>query len=130
MKKILIFLLLLPVFFGGGPAPSFDQFISAFVKDYHELHIPGFTFDFREYFTSIPSAEDLQRQRKLFERNAKGIMAFDELSLEPGKRKLFLQLRYEIEFNLQRISLEEKWVKAGRKIPESSLHDLDDRSEE
>lgn len=126
MKKQLLLLMIYPVLvFGESPAASFGDFLKSFVTEYNKLEIPGFTFSYQEYFSSIPSVESLQRQKEFFERTRNALTQFGNARLTNTERKQLLQLSYEIDFNLQRIGLESQWVETGRKIPGGGLHELD-----
>lgn len=130
MKRLILLLILLPVFVSGkAKEPSFRDFLASFVTEYSKLGIPGFTFSYQEYFSSIPSTGSLQKQKEFFERAQNALTQFGNNSLNKTERNQLLQLSYEVDFNLQRIGLERQWVEAGRKIPGGGLHELDNFTE-
>lgn len=113
----------------AAPALSFRDFVKQFAAEYGTLEVPGFTLDYREYFTAIPSAEQLEKQKRFFENEKSGLNVYKRDALKREERLEYDQLAYEIEFNLRRIRLETEWVKNGRKVPLSGLHELPDYKE-
>jgi uncharacterized protein (DUF885 family) len=123
LKTGIVFVILV-LLFSGFTSITFPVFVAKFIKDYEHLHIPGFTFDYREYFSSIPSGENLVLQHDFFDKKKEELKSYDRSKLDRKQRAIYDNLAYEIEFNLQRILLEKDWVRDGRKIPAGGLHEL------
>lgn len=129
MKKGLLILFAV-LFLGGKPGDTpFMQALKNFIQDYRKLDIPPFTFDYTEYFSSIPPAEQLQKQKTFFEKQKAIFAGLKPVEAKGPERLSFLQVLYEINFNLQRIKLEEEWVKSGRNMPSGGLHSLNNYKE-
>lgn len=110
--------------FSGFTSITFPVFVARFIKDYERLHVPGFNFDYRDYFSSIASGEDLVAQEKFFDKKKEELRTYNRQKLDNKQRIIYDNLVYEIEFNFQRIRLEKEWVRDGRKIPVGGLHEL------
>lgn len=105
--------------------PSFKEFLKSFVTEYSALGIPEFTFSYQQYFSSIPSTGSLQKQKEFFKRTQETLKQFAKAKLTLADQSKYMQLLYEVDFNLQRIGLEGQWISGGRKIPGGGLHELD-----
>jgi uncharacterized protein (DUF885 family) len=123
-SKLLIIGLGLLCFSAKNPPKPFAAVLENFLKGYNDLGLPDFTFDYRDYFSSIPSEEQLARQQKFFEGFKQEATAFKREHLSTADKIRYDHLLYELDFNLQRLNLESEWVKDGRKIPLSGLHQL------
>lgn len=127
MKRITITILFL---YHGITAFSnnreFNVFINQFSHELVQLNIPEITYDYRDYFSQIPSNENLDQQMEFFSQQKKLLLGFNTQKLSQSNRIIFDHVLYEIDFNLNRISLELKWVKDGRKIPAGGLYSLTD----
>ena len=111
--------------FGHASAQaSFQSFVDAFVADYQKLDLPPFTYDYRDYFNSIPGVETLNAQEDFFRYVESGLRAFNQTSLQAGDRTTFNHIAYETSFNLERIALEKAWINAGRNVPTGGLSQL------
>jgi uncharacterized protein (DUF885 family) len=102
-------------------AQSFDQLCSDFVSSYNKLGIPGTDLDYKVNFKNIGGDEDLKKQEVFFREQEEKFKACAALKLNSEKTLRLKQIRYEIELNEERISLEKGWIKAGRPIPEKGL---------
>ncbi len=110
-------------------ASPFKTFLDDFVAGYKLLPIPDLTYDYRDYFSAIPSMEALEKQEDFFAKEKEGAAAYTPDAMPLADRIEFEQMQYEITFNLQRIALEKKWVQQGRHIPVGGLHELPDHEE-
>jgi Tol biopolymer transport system component len=125
MKRQILFALLFPVLtFGKTQNPAFREFLVSFVTEYNALQIPAFTFDYKEYFSSIPSTESLGKQKEFFKKTKKALVQFKDEKLTGPDQAKFMQISYEVTFNLRRIELEQQWVGTGRKMSDGGLHEL------
>src|SRR5579872_3866205 len=98
-------------------ATPFKTFLDDFVAGYKQLPIPDFTYDYRDYFSAIPSMDVLEKQEEFFTKEKEGAAAYSPDAMPLAERIDYEQLQYEIAFNLQRVALEKKWVRQGRHIP-------------
>ena len=125
VRKVFLSLLLGMVFLSGSYASKpFAVFEKEFIHGYIELNIPGPTYDYREYFNSIPGLELLTKQEHFFLDQKSALGNYNRNLLKPEEIIAYDQVQYETDFNLQRISLEKEWISKGRKIPSQGLHEL------
>ncbi|HYD21358.1 MAG TPA: DUF885 domain-containing protein [Flavipsychrobacter sp.] len=124
MRKQFFIALLLVAITGKAAVPAFQTFVSSFVVGYRELHIPEIGYGYRDYFTAIPGAEQLDRQEAFFKKYEEGLAAYKRAKLSIPDRVVYDHLAYEVAFNLQRIKLEKEWVAAGREMPQGGLSGL------
>jgi len=110
--------------FFSGTSPSFSDFRAGFIVGYNALSIPGLAYDYHEYFQSIPSEEALKQQQQFFIKEQSLLQDYDRALLKSKELIDYDHIRYEVDFNLQRISLEQQWLGEGRKIPSGGLHEL------
>jgi len=119
------FCLCLPLFLGGKEKDDdFKNLCDSFYKGYKELSIPETAFDYHDYFNNIPGTEQLQKQEIFFKNQADRLSAINKGGLSNEEKLYYEHLHYEIDINLDRISLEKQWVQAGRKIPEGGIYTL------
>ena len=112
------------LFAGAAPTAMFAAFVSDFTSGYRKLQIPGIAYDYREYFSAVPSAESLLQQDNFFRKQNEQLLAFDRTSLHKKELIQYDHLRYEIDFNRERTRLENAWVADGRMIPARGLYGL------
>ncbi len=125
-SNVIFSVCLILLFTGHTKDNVFQKFIEDFAGNYLKLNIPGTQYDYREYFSTIPSVENIEYQEDFFNREKSALNRFQRAKLDISEQIIFDHLRFEIDFNLQRISLEKSWIRDGRKIPQSGLHDLPD----
>lgn len=102
----------------------FSAFVTEFASGYEKLNLPEMAYDYREYFNSIPSPEEINRQEMFFKSEADKLKLYDPEKLKEAERVTYDHLNYEIAFNLQRTRLEKLWVNDGRIVPVGGLHSL------
>ncbi len=127
LKRFLVLLLLLLAglqVYATKPGISYVE--QLFINGYNKFGLPVTEYDYRRYFASIPSAEQLQQQRAFFMQLDSVSALVDTSGLKPRQRLHLETMRYEAAFNLRRLELEQSWVEAGRKAPLNGLHDLPD----
>ena len=73
MRKQFFIVLLLVATTGKAAVPAFQTFVFSFVAGYRELHIPEIGYGYRDYFTAIPGAEQLDRQEAFFKKYEEGM---------------------------------------------------------
>lgn len=110
--------------FFSGKSPSFSDFRAGFITGYNDLSLPELAYDYHEYFQSIPSEEALKQQQHFFIKEQSLLKDYDRSSLKSKELIDYDHISYEVDFNLQRISLEQQWIGEGRKIPSGGLHEL------
>lgn len=106
------------------PAQSFEQFKKEFIDGYTSLNLPAINYGYRDYFSTIPSQQQLQKQRVFFTGIEKALPSIKENGLSPVQKNEFRAIAYEAHFNLKRVALEEAWVANGRGIPLNGLYTL------
>lgn len=127
-SKMFILTIILPILLSGqNKTDLFLSFITAFHEKYIQMNIPSFEYDYRNYFNSISSMENLNNQEEFFIGVKSDLYGYSKDMLKSEERIIYDHLDYEIKFNLQRISLEKLWVKDGRKIPVAGLYELENR---
>lgn len=127
ISKIIYSILLWLLFFSGSAvSPSFEKFIARFCQEYIQLNIPELDYDYRYYYSSIPSSENLKTQEEFFKEMKVELSGFRRDRLSMYEKIIYDHLVYEIELNHRRIVLENKWVSEGRIIPAGGLHSLPD----
>lgn len=101
---------------------SFDAFCKDFVAGYNELHLPQLELSYVSGLEHIGSAADVRKQLDFFTKIKAGLSAFkaDQLT---GSEKIDYQLiSYETGLNLERIALEQDWLKnKPASIPASGI---------
>jgi uncharacterized protein (DUF885 family) len=113
--------------FSGKPADTaFVRYKAEFIRGYLQLHIPEVEYDYRNYFTSIPSEIALEQQEQFFREQSSRLNRIDQSKLSTTETTEYEHLLYELSFNLYRIELEKNWVKEGRNIPEGGLSQMKD----
>lgn len=104
--------------------PNFSDFMKNFAAGYEALEIPAFTLDAKEYFNAIPNLEKLQKQEVFFKQQQKELAVFHQKKLQKPENLYFAHLKYEIDLNLRRVTLEKDWVEKGRNVPVNGLHEM------
>lgn len=127
LRWILICTAALLCAFGSRSAQDFDALLKAFIAGYRELDVQHAPYDYREYFSVIRDEAALARQAEFFTRQKDAQQAIDRGLLSQEDQLRFDHLRYETDFNLERIRLERQWVRDGRHLPASGLYGLKDR---
>ena len=93
-----------------------------FAIDYEKQQIPDFGFDYKANFRNIPNLEKIASQKQFFERYTKELQQTDRQVLRGATRYDYDQLQYELNLNLERLRLEEKFRKGKEQtIPETGL---------
>ena len=108
---------------------KFSIFIANFNAGYNKLNIPDLEYDYKTYFNAIPDTINLNTQEAFFRDVQTKLPTLNYNSLKERDKLHYDQLVYECNFNLERIALEKKWVKAGRNIPVGGLHGLADNKD-
>lgn len=108
----------------GNDKQNFSQFILQFSQQYQALKIPDLQFDYKNYFENIPDTPSLSAQEHFFRKELTGLVHFDYKALDERAELHYDQLKYECDYNLQRIALEKDWVINGRNIPVGGLHSI------
>jgi uncharacterized protein (DUF885 family) len=90
---------------------KFDQFSAKFVSGYQSLHIPDLELSYVSGLQHIGSAANVQKQIDFFT-SVKSRLSFYKSKDLKSSQKLDLGLiQYETNLNLQRLALEQQWVK-------------------
>jgi hypothetical protein len=81
-------------------------------------------YDYTAYFRNIPGKEHLQAQMDLFMKGSRSLSGYRREQLSDKDKVVYDHLSYEITINIERIRLEQEWVKNGRNIPGEGLSKL------
>ncbi len=115
------------LFFQGNNGPeSLEDFKRQFATGYAGLPIPEMQYDYHDYFASIPSISSVRTQKDFFLEQNKRLQSIAKKHLSFAERLDYFHIKFEIDFNLNRLNLEEAWIGKGRKIPENGLSSLPD----
>ncbi|MGN6178870.1 MAG: DUF885 domain-containing protein [Mucilaginibacter sp.] len=89
---------------------NFSAFEDKFVKEYTALKIPGLELPYVSDIKDIKSADSVDKEIHFFNAAKKKLAGFTAASLNPVQQQDYLQIRYETDMNLQRLSLEKQWL--------------------
>ncbi|MBP6391028.1 MAG: DUF885 domain-containing protein [Flavobacteriales bacterium] len=123
-RTVVVFGAIAVVHLSARVPPTFDSFAKEFTARYAAMDLEHFTLDMRERLASVPEADVLALQERFFLEQRSSLGAFDRTSLDVPQRLLFDLIAYEVDFQQQRIALEQRWLKAGRPMPVHGLHDM------
>ncbi|HRH36984.1 MAG TPA: hypothetical protein PK760_01480, partial [Flavobacteriales bacterium] len=127
VRVLLLVLLALP-HWSATPAPSFADFASSFATGYAAVAPEPFAMDFHERLKRVPDSVHSAEEARFFQEQQAVLNTFDRTKLTGDERLLYDLITYEIDYQQQRIALEQAWMKAGRPMPERSLHELPDHA--
>jgi uncharacterized protein (DUF885 family) len=111
--KILFFVLvtsLFPLLTFAQPQ-KFDEFSKKFVSGYQSLHIPDLDLSYVSGLQHIRSADSIQRQLDFFRSVQKELPSYKTEALNSSQKTDYDLITYETDLNLQRLALEQEWVK-------------------
>ena len=103
---------------------DFARFVMEFISGYRALQLPAFSYDYREYFASIGSETELDRQRAFFLEQEIQLTSYSLSSLSRDEKVEAAHIAWEIWHNLDRLQLEQDWVRSGRVVPAHGLYEL------
>lgn len=104
---------------------EFDQLMVEYKQDYENLNIPEFKIDYKENLELIPKMKTLLKQEVNLSKMISKIKTIDRYSLSKKDRISFELMRYQININSERISLEKNWLKEKpNAIPENGVYNL------
>jgi len=90
---------------------DFAQFSAGFVSGYKALHLPDLELSYISGFQHIGSATDVQKQLDFFKSIQAQLPLYKMDELTAAQRADFELMRYETDLNLERIALEQGWLK-------------------
>ncbi|MEO8067595.1 MAG: DUF885 domain-containing protein [Flavobacteriales bacterium] len=129
VARVLLLVLVALPHWSAAPAGSFSAFAKAFTTRYAELGPEPYAMDIHERLKGVPDAEHAAQEADFFREQQGLLSGFDRTQLRGEERLLHDLIAYEIDYQQQRIALEQRWMKAGRPMPERSLYELPDRAE-
>ncbi len=91
--------------------PKFDDFSKKFVSGYKGLNIPDLNLSYVEGLKHIGSAVAIQKQLDFFRSMKSKLPSYKEVELNPSQKLDYDLIKYETGINLQRLALEQEWVK-------------------
>lgn len=108
----------------SADAENFESFKADFISGYQSLNLPSITYDYREYFISIPSEKEVEGQQSFFQQFKKRLATSSFGNLTSQQSIQLGAIRYEVDLNLQRTRLELGWIRDDRKVPIGGLSSL------
>jgi len=100
--------------------PATVDFKDKYQQGYSALKLAKFGLSYVKNLKNIGTFEEIEQQTQFFKHSEKTLNA---LLKEPTKNIDLLKIKYEIELNLERLSLEKKFkqLNQGKEIPETGL---------
>ncbi len=125
-KRILFVIFICSCAFSSGHSSQqpFEQFKEGFITGYTALNLPEINYDYRDYFSNIPSPGHIQKQKVFFKSIQQALPGIEKGKLNQKQKNELNTIAYEAQLNLKRLSLEEAWVADGREIPLGGLFTL------
>ncbi len=111
MKKLFSSLVLMLTFTFVHAQQKFSDFSKDFVKEYNALNLPQLELSYVSGLQHIGSMESVQKQKDFFESIKAGLTTFKLNGLTPEQKTDYRLISYETGLNLERIALEEQWLK-------------------
>jgi len=90
---------------------TFDQFSARFVSGYQSLHMPDLDLSYVEGLKHIGSAASIQKQLEFFKSVKEQLPLYKPETLSTPQKLDYELIKYETALNLQRLALEEEWIK-------------------
>lgn len=106
-----------------------DNLSKEFVKERSSFDLPEMNLDYKLNFLSIRNNKELAKQEGFYKKFSDKLKPVTKENLTCHELIRLLQLKYECDLNLERITLEKKWNYAGRKVPEGGLHSMENYKE-
>lgn len=104
---------------------KFSEFSKNFVSGYQSLHMPDLELSYVSGLQHIGSAESIQKQLDFFNSIRSQLPTFKTEELRPSEKTDYQLIDYEVGLNLQRLDLEQQWVKnQPAKIPTDGIINL------
>jgi uncharacterized protein (DUF885 family) len=131
MKLLILSLCVFVLFSSVSPLPhtNFTDFRNNFVASYRSLNIPELQLSYSENLRNVRSEKNIPKQVEFFEQVKKNISVYKKDSLTTQEQDDLDLIEYETNLNLERLSLEKKWVsKKLAVIPLNNFHDIPDDS--
>jgi uncharacterized protein (DUF885 family) len=101
---------------------SFDQFAAQFVSGYHALNIPLLDLSYVSGLQHIKPADGIQKESAFFKSIEARLPKYHANELGPSQRLDYEIINYETGLNLQRLALEQEWIKdAPASIPAGGI---------
>jgi uncharacterized protein (DUF885 family) len=93
-----------------GQQTDFTQFSDRFVTGYQSLHIPDLKLSYVSGFKDVKSADSVNIQTEFFKAIKTRLSAYQINALTAEQQQDYLQISYEADLNLQRLTLEKQWL--------------------
>lgn len=104
-----------------------QEVFNSFAKEYAQQPIPDFGFEYKANFKKIASLEKIVVQKQFFQRYKQDLQQINRGNLSSETRLNYDHLQYELDLNLERLRLEERFRKSkDQTIPETGLTALPD----
>ncbi len=128
MKALRLVIVITLVTFSASAQPkNFDDFSKTFVSGYKSLNLPQLELSYVANLQHTGSPEQIQKQLDFFGAIQKDLSTYKPIQLTPAQKIDYRLIDYETDLNLQRLSLEQKWVQHHVKaIPDSGIINVPD----
>jgi len=104
---------------------DFDAFSKKFVNGYNALNLPQLDLSYVNNLQHIGSAVQLKKQYVFFSGIKSSLNDYDPRLLNASQKTDYELIRYETTLNLQRLALEQQWIKhRPAKIAETGIINL------
>ncbi len=104
---------------------SFSNIVDNFIVEYEQLNIPNLELSYNHNLNAIDSLKDLERQEAFFLEYNSQLKSLNAQNLTKKEQVTKAVLDYEIQLNLERISLEKQWKTENYTIKGSKLYEED-----
>jgi len=90
--------------------PDFNKFSDSFVTGYQLLHIPDLELSYVDGLKHIGTAKEIDKQVSFFSNIKSGLNVYQVNKLTHSQQQDYLQIAYETDLNLNRLTLEKQWL--------------------
>ncbi len=90
------------------------QLFSEFDRERHSSPAHAWSYDYREYFGSIPAQEEVEQRRLVVEKYMRALDSLQPMALTEPVRTDYRHLRFLVEHELRRLDLEQRYIALGR----------------
>ena len=101
---------------------GFDQLTARFVSGYKALSIADLSLSYTDNLKNIKAPADIDRQTDFFSRIKRNLANVAFASLSKRQKTDYQLMVYETDLNLERLGLENQWVKAGATANDQGLN--------
>ncbi|WP_299361453.1 DUF885 family protein [Winogradskyella sp.] len=119
---VTVFALLVLFIYCKPTSQSFDELCQEFIEGYKSLDIPSAGLSFVSNLNNIKDQNSLNAQTDFFNKFREKLLLIDTSLLRDDQKLDFQLLNYEVQLNLERLSLETQWERLPIKDSTSIYH--------